>query len=64
MSHDRGWHTKRLRRDCARRGRWLWRLVSHFPGGVREMVVLLACLNRGVGLSPAALFRGVGVVWH
>ncbi len=27
MSHDCGWHTKRLRRDCARRGRWLWRLV-------------------------------------
>ncbi len=27
MSHDCGWHTKRLSRDCARRRRWLWRLV-------------------------------------
>jgi len=27
MSHDRGRHTKRLSRDCAGRGRWLWRLV-------------------------------------
>jgi len=30
MSHDRGRHTKRLSRDCAGRGRWLWRLVRHF----------------------------------
>jgi hypothetical protein len=34
MSHDRGWHTKRLRRDCAGRGRWLWRLVR--PGSDPE----------------------------
>ena len=31
MSHYRGWRTKRLRRDCARRGRWLWRLVETKP---------------------------------
>lgn len=30
MSHDRGRHTKRLSRDCAGRGRWLWRLVRRF----------------------------------
>ena len=27
MSHDRGWHPRRLRRRSASRGRWLWRLV-------------------------------------
>ncbi len=32
MSHDRGRHTKRLSRDCAGRGRWLWRLVRRRSG--------------------------------
>ena len=32
MSHDRGWHPRRLRRRSASRGRWLWRLVGRLIG--------------------------------
>ncbi len=57
MSHDRGRHTKRLSRDCAGRGRWLWRLVRriwHHVDESREVAMAFAMRANSQQRNTAA----------